>query len=831
MYDTRDADGDKALTTLDWLVGEGQSTLDSSKSESNMYHRGRYVDRHIPGRLQLLKEIVETPMDGCLGPMLSFGNVLFMGVSPTDGCLLYTTVDNPDALDWSTVTITGTDPDASITDIITDGSRVFFCVPTGTTKGIWANTIADPYVFAKLGSTPTTEAITHLAYAGGMLLAATPSSVGVVNTWTTTPGIGTGVFTPAMSNQLNVSNGSVDLVGAGTKVYWVVTSGGLSFVYEVSINEETKACTVEQFLEFQSDFVATCAHGYVSTIYVGGYFKSVYSGVGRGAIYSVSTNKQNLAPLIELGDYPEETADPSSTENDNRIFAICEAGRDIYFLTPRAGYRWDIDDAGYSHAFDFPGVGSAVQQLEFNTDSLLSWDGTDETVPVTHPNFHPNGWTLTPVANDKTDWTFSGPAGTAQYSGTGQTWNAELPTTGGKDAALSNSTGTLIRFDTGNLQAGDIDCYIKDGTREARFTIGTSLCYVHQYGPTTHVVTESYQQWVDGYWSWSWPIGWVAGHFETRYRNVVQDTTNFLWSYETPAAGESIKLPSVTFPCAAQKSVTVKLQDSTASIAVDRTSGVDISSTATKSLVGADSVTIIWKAGADINRVIFNPVASIQVASTTFQPSIVRHRGRLFAPYLDGSVSPVVDGYAMTGDSYAAEGWLTQSSTSFHTGSLLKDFRYLSIAHEMLPAGCSISGRWEIDGATYGAGTPISSANETRFLINQRGFTIAPTLIMRSDGVGTPIIRSVNVVWNFVKGRTHVYTLDCTPSAHSGQWNEDPETAIRFLFNVADLRALFDDRFSRTYSGAVEKVEFQPSTASIAEGPCGLVRLEVREEY
>jgi predicted PhzF superfamily epimerase YddE/YHI9 len=151
------------------------------------------------------------------------------------------------------------------------------------------------------------------------------------------------------------------------------------------------------------------------------------------------------------------------------------------------------------------------------------------------------------------------------------------------------------------------------------------------------------------------------------------------------------------------------------------------------------------------------------------------------------------------------------------------------VAHDPLPAGSGLTMSWEIDGVP-GNAIGVTTGQETRFAVNTQGYAIETTLGMTHDDTGTrtPIVRSVNVIWDFVKVRKHQYLLDCRTGVP--RWNEDPETAIGFLFSTANERATFEDRFIGEYTGTIEEVQFAQANRSMKEGYSGLVRVTVREE-
>jgi len=240
-----------------------------------------------------------------------------------------------------------------------------------------------------------------------------------------------------------------------------------------------------------------------------------------------------------------------------------------------------------------------------------------------------------------------------------------------------------------------------------------------------------------------------------------------------------------------------------------------------------------------ITMPLLSAVDSWQLNSTSAVPAqnevemlayagVAYSKGILLSPYTIPSDSTT--GVAHTVQSLAESGYLTQSETSFHCGTLLKDFRKIAVGHDSLPPGVSLGMTAWVDGAVHSL-TPTYGESSTVFALNQQGYSIKTQLsIVREAGyTGTPKIKSVNVLWDFVKTRKHQYLLDCRTGAGGGRWDEDSEEAIAFLFSTADEQATFEDRFIGSYEGTVEEVQFAQANYSAKEGYGGLVRVTVRE--
>lgn len=196
-------------------------------------------------------------------------------------------------------------------------------------------------------------------------------------------------------------------------------------------------------------------------------------------------------------------------------------------------------------------------------------------------------------------------------------------------------------------------------------------------------------------------------------------------------------------------------------------------------------------------------------------------------------------GYAHSGDGYE-NAYIKSSRSSFHTGSLPKDFRYISIIHEPLPATGTLKAAYTIDDVRYPTSVVVDGLEtawldvtarglkESRLAISKTGFEIDMELALLGTSEAIRV-KGYNVVWNFIKIPKHLYSLDLRDGAGSGRWDENPEEAIRFLFQAADVEAQFEDRYSGEYTGTVEEVEYTQSGYSLEEGPSGQAKILVRE--
>ena len=805
VYDVRDSESDKALAMLDWSEGQGQETLDGEKASAGRYLSSQNIDVRKVGQLQLCRPIEHRSGTvggvAVTGPVFSAIGRFWMGFA---GGVLKSTVDN--GAHWVTHALTGA-PTGTISAFCTDGCNVYCTIPTGgATFGIWRVTSAN--VVTRWS---TVANITHIAFCGGYLYGCNSTQVGVFSD--------AGAFTAKNAAFLSgVTVSSVALVSAANAIYWVMQQGGRSYAFEVT-NKPGEGYVVTQFCEYPAGFIATCALGYLSMLYVGGYQETSYAGVGRGGVYVCATNQSIFAPLFTLGDYPEWTEDPTSTENDNRVYALCEAEKDMYITTNRGIYRWDIDGSGLSHAFDLNNSQLGVTDVPWNTGSELYWDGSDLYAGVgTH--FHPLGWTPTPDSEGAWTFTGGGAAWSAQLTGAAQSWVAVPPcgTAPVKDAVLNNANGSTLELVIPGSQSGDINVYLRDGVRECYVTIGASSIALHQWAEiqTRHD-------------TWRVVMG-QPGYWETTYTNsgVFMWSTDLLYSQRN---NDRYTLANKLLSCTAAKTVRITLQGTTCTVAVNGDAATAMSTQATSPDASANRIKLDFSTGAAIDTITLNSQGGVGAGQETevlSHPGIAFLRAEVMAPFtfVGGA------GYAISRPGFNPTGSLVSSATTFHTGSLKKDYRRVVISHDELPLASTVDCDWWIDGQP-GNGTAVTNAQQTETVIpiNTQGYSIKLRIKLTPNAscTSSPVVRGWTCFFDFVKTRKHVYTLNCVEGAGSGRWGEDPTVAIQHVFDVADKQATFTDNFNGTYAGTIDVVEFTQANPSSAAPLEGTIRIQVKE--
>jgi len=828
QYDMRDATSDKALAQLDWTGGSLQSTLDSPNSTANRFLSSVSMNTRKAGELTLSSPVAHVPSTGVTGPVFAALEKLWLGYTAGG---VKSTPDN--GATWSTYALTGS-PNGVIGDFASEGANVYVCIPGGTVPGVWRITAAG--VVTKWSSA---VGICSIAYNGGYLYGSTNSGAGIFDN----AGAYTQV-TPAFMTGVTTTN--VDLQTAGNGVYWVMTQGGKSYAYQLTKDVGQNAYAT-QFAEYPNSFVATCSVGYLSMVYVGGYFESSTAGVGQGCVYVNATNTPSSAPLFQLGCKPEETSDPSSVQNDNRIFALAAGVKDLYVCCNRAVYRWDLDGAGLSHCFDLDGSMLGNTQVNWNAGSLISWDCSSLTSGP-HPKFHPNAWTVTP--DTEASWTFTEHTGAnwyAQLTGAAQVWTATTPTTGGVDPQLSNASGSTLelKMPTDLLGTGKCDVSLRDGAQEGYITIWdvppSDLYYygpyieLHRYVPTYAIHTERRYEhtyptnigpyWVttavaDGLYAWTddsapYANQLVSGMNLTREvasgRYVCDNSTHLL----NPGCGGTVRLT---------------MQATQAIVSLNGDPATQISTNSLHATSATNQLQLSFATGFILDNLSLNSTSSTgagEEIEVLNHAGIAYSRGSVMCPYS----CTAGQGYAHTVAGFAAYGELVSSPTMFHTGSMPKDFRHVIISHDALPMGSSVTCDWWLDG-NPGSGTAVLASDGTHTLVemNVTGSNMQTRLRMTSDATQTfsPRVTAITTYWDFVRAKVNTYWLDCATGAGGNSWGEDPETALRFVWACADEQALYADRL-HTYVGSIHDLQFTEAAASVSEGLSGIVQIAVRE--
>ena len=834
QYDVRDADGAKAIAHLDWSLGAGQTSLDGLDASPYRYEDSSCMDITTKGKMKLHHKASAFEMPGMAGP--AFSALGYVWWTSLDGQCYYTNYMLPTGWGHFTATWPATAPASPITSFASDGQFIYVAIPGGSTPGVYKGTMTGTAcAFERL----STEPASSVCCAGGCIyiaknfISGSQASVAGILDSAASYALSTSDTTPAtMGNYTSVS-----LTAAGSDVYWTVCQGSKSLVYQ--LHYDTEALTTEQFLDFPTGFIATCTHGYLGTLYIGGWWETSISNAGKGSVYIGSDGY--AAPLFSIGEQPEDTDIPEDPTNDNRIFSLATFSKELYFLTNRGIYKWDVDDGGYSHVLNLGNSGYGASESTWN--ATYTWPCT--AAPAT-------GWTVSGTGH--LDYA----SGIATVHGTAGQYAL---ITGNPTISATNGCTLDVK-----VSAGQWEVYIRNGSYQMKACL---------YATHSHLY-----EWNGSAWIGTYVIYHLTGQTATI---TLKDSLATLL-----VGGDTLGMKSTSATKATSDADEITIGGSSSATIGSAIDDVKLNTTeAVYSAVNTeqlncDGLTVIEGQAIALYSVPSYAASDVIVSSSVANPTVITtvghhpfsngdtvyiygHTGYVSNPasginnvnhvvtktgdhtftipinVTTGGTQGVVckaalkpEGFMYTDtDHYAPTGYLTQSSTTFHTGSIEKDFRSVEVLHEELPIGAAIGCTAWVDGTSYVL-TGTTTGKRTVFPLDVRGYAIKTRLTMsRTDGstspAETPIVTAVNAIFEFLKGRRHVYILDCRAGAKGGRWREDPTTAINFLFSAADKAVTIEDAFSGSYSGFIEEVEFTQAASSVKEGASGIVKLLVRE--
>lgn len=752
VYSVRDQ-GQPALVFRDWSRGAGQKSHETGDAHAARFFTAQGVDTSVKGELRLAHPAALTAATTVAGILLTALGKVWLTYTPA-AADPRNTVRYWDGSAWQSVPYAGTDPTSGAFALATDGQYLY--VAHGGSDGIWRVTDSDAdgsFTDESLAQWSTETGITELCFSGGYMYGAKATAVGYFDE--------TPAWNQLSPTAIGATLETTGLATAGGWVYWGTHKDGVTKLYRTQFDGTNE--WFEDVCDFPTGFVATCLVGYLGHVFVGGYYQCATTNVGQGALYMVAEGTPTL--LTVIGDNPDDTTDPGSVDNDNRVRAMTAAGKDLYILTTRRVVRWDLDDGGYSPVCSVPqGTASSMAWT-----SALSLDGT--AVPV-NPPWVPTGTGDVSAAGgfiiiscdvgESKIYTATLTGGDMLSNSTG--WTSDL-------SIVPNAEGALLRF--------------LDGTYETRLQIYDD----GSRGPHQVIAIGEY---IGGAW---------------RYRSIAEFSDT---------AAHALRLICKGKFAAVYVDGSTEAAGSTSSLASTSSNALII---ACDELYPADFY------GASIDYFYISNDGSFPPGSE-YAPSTVgglaAKDSRLYA-----GITSV--GYVITGSGYESEGWLRQSLSFCRSASLEKRFHTAIIDHDPLVAGESLACDFYIDGVLVSGLSPVTSGTMTTFVIAHSGRTIAPVISLVGPGTTSPRIHSLTVTFDFERYRVHTYVLDCRSGANAGRWSVNPETAIQHLFEMADVEGTFESRFAGTYEGVLQGVEFLEANRSTRGGIEGIVSVEVRE--
>jgi hypothetical protein len=335
-YSVRDQD-QPAIVYADWTQGAGQTTYEVEDSYSSKFRSSSYIDTQVKGELRLAKSVtLDADTDGD-GVIINALGKVFMAFTPAvadpRGTIRYW-----DGSAWQDVPFASTDPTTGVSCFATDGQYLYAAL--GGTDGVWRVTDSDAdgvftdETLASWAAGADADGIQAMVYSGGYMYAAKAASVGYFDATPTWQQLSPAILSPTTA--------TFGLAAASNWVYWGSTKEGITRVDRTQYDGTNE--WYEPVCDFPSGFVGTCMVGYLNEVYIGGYYECTTASVGQGAVYKLVDGTPYL--LTVFGSNPDYSADPTSTDNDNRVWAITPAGKDLFILTTRRVLRWDLDDGG-----------------------------------------------------------------------------------------------------------------------------------------------------------------------------------------------------------------------------------------------------------------------------------------------------------------------------------------------------------------------------------------------------------------------------------------------------------------------------------------------------
>jgi hypothetical protein len=751
-YSVRDQD-QPAIVYSDWTNGGGQKTYETEDSLSSRFHSSSYIDTQAKGELRLGKAVTLTEDEDVEGVIYGALDTVFCSFTPAEGEVA-NSVRYWDGTDWVALDITGEDPEAGVNCFATDGNFLYAAFNSGIYRISDANGNGN-FDGESLASWSAEANVKAMVFSGGYMYAAKESTVGYLDS---TPAFNQISPTDALGPTLT----TYGLATANNWVYWGTTKGGVTKLYRVQYDGTNE--WFEDVCSFPTGFVGAHMVGYLGNIYIGGYYQCTTEDAGQGVIYAIIDNTPTLLTLI--GDNPDYAADPSSIDNDNRVWSLTPSGKDLYVLTTRKVLRWDLDDGGWVQVCDVPA--GSTSSLAWATTGDLDYTGAAEP--------------------DSGTWTASGTGTPTIVSGTlqiataaGDYYRYTAVPAGGD--VLSNSTGTTMETvltlwtTNGGIFGFDDGTYQTKVRMRAQNVRGTLQYYV------------GLGEWTGSAWDYS---------SETR----VYPPVTLRLTCRDEWAGLYVNGTLV------QTRTSLEDSDSTN---VFFQGGWDEGGT-TASQIRYDSLYIsndgAYAPGGEYDAL---TMGGIVVKDSVLYVGV------------NGA------GYVMSDSTYETTGWLRQSDSSSKSGSLGKRYHTLKICHDPLRESESISADWYVDGNFMAGGEGTTDGTVTVFDVDESGHSFAPLITLNSDGSSTPILRSIIVTFDFEKPTTHTFILDCRKGAEKGRWGYDPETAVNHLINVGRTGGQFETHFAGTFRGSIQRVKFieaQRSTKGFLEG---IVQIAVRE--
>lgn len=728
---------------------------------------------------------------------------------------------------WTPVGFAGTEPTQKLTALETDGRYVYAAFhAAGTDNGEvrYGTAVDDADAWAVFAATNN---IVALCFCGGYLYGAQDkyntgavSSVGWFNTSSSN------TYTQiSLDGAIAQGAKTAALVGAGNFAYWVVTDGtSRSWVYRV---QHSSTDTFELVGEMPHGFIATCAHTHLGNLYVGGYVDMLATTAGdtnlpryEGALYLVGADNA-IERVVKLRSFYDEQT------YDSRVKGLASSGPYIYILSNEDVYVYDAIHGGWSHYAD-----TLTSEVESEETIRLDW--------LANGFFWDNFGVYARVPDFAKVIETNYPAWDTDSDGWVDVGKVVVDTVAGADFKV-----------IGRMDDRGVPCsvYHVEAKKYRRWTIdglptdaATAELYCGELKSqaacinicgTNKEVRVELQGLVSG--------GEVTKHIVRLGTMTNPDGDVGDYIYRSATLNKAWHMYRITFSGAGAR------------VYVDGAQVLSASYDELRNVSGDDATrfrfAVGWPGNAQDNlvdeEVSFGQVkftadgafppgfSSSTVLTTTGMGDIATMQGVTLVP-VPGDGDDIGGLDYINAQEIAGSGYLETSDSAFHMG-VEKYFTSVTVEHSPLHAGQGLTIVPYIDDAGVGGTAATVGESLTVADVSATGKKIRVRVVLSDDDPDRPYderLRVFRVTSRFFPAnspRLHTYYLNCREGVQcrSGHdWGEDPEEAIRSLFEAADSGEVveMESLFTANQPDGREKARIQK--VMLYQGPADLRRYD-----
>ncbi len=718
---------------------------------------------------------------------------------------------------WTPVTYSGTAPSRRLTAMETDGRYVYAAFhDVGSDNGEIRYGKADSVAWQPF---TTAANIVALCFCGGYLYGAQDMyGAGDVSA--------AGWFNTADSNNYTkisldgaVSQGvkTVALVGAGNFVYWVVSDGvSRSWIYRI---QHSSTDTFELVAEMPHGFVATCAHTHLGYLYVGGYIDMLATTAGdtnlpryEGALYLVGADNASER-VVKLRNFYDEAA------YDSRVKGLASSGPYVYILSNEDVYVYDTIHGGWSHYADtltstittYSGDGGTPGEW---IEPGFTWDNFGDDVKRPHESqAFVTDYAAWDANND--GYVDDGKVVMDQSSG------ADFRVYRGEDYDGSR----VLVYRVYRAAPGKYVRWTIDGLPSDAATVEVQCGHLQSQAACINICGSNKEVRV-------YLNGLVSGGEVVKHRvglGVMTDPNGDVQDYDYRWA-EGFSVGWHTYR--------ITYSGIGARVYVDGVLALQASYSELRNVSGEKATQFRFSVGwpgdgqddSIDERVAFGSM--VFTADGAYQPgqpgsSTVVVTGMSDIDTMQGvSVVPVPgNGASVGGFDYinaqeiVQSGYLETSDSAFHMG-VKKYFTAVTVEHSRICPGQQLTVTPYIDGSGVGGSQAVVGSSSTVSELGVNGEKIRVRVTMSDNDPNRPFderLRVFRITSRFFTVNSqplHTYYLNCREGVqcrNGHDWGEDPEEAIRNLFEAADSGevAEVESLFTANLPNGREKVRIQ----------------------